>query len=139
MIRKDTNNLNMMARGGFIKETVEPGGQTGARLDVPIDAVPGVRLDAAQKALLNRKGNMLFNDGNFEGARRVFITTGYSDGLSRIGDHYKKQGRVIDALQMYRIAHNKKKADEITMNLALLIKSMLSETDPLSQGAVYGN
>jgi hypothetical protein len=144
MIRKDTSNLNAISvatasLGGFIKETVKPGGQTSTRQDVPVDAGPSVCLDVAQKALLNRKGNMLFNDGNFEGARRVFITTGYSGGLSRIGDYYKKQGRVIDALQMYRIAHNKKKADEITMNLALLIKSMLAETDSLSKGAIYGN
>jgi hypothetical protein len=132
MLLKDTSNLNafIASRGGFIKETVEPNVQS---------AKPDIHIDAAQRALLNRKGNMLFNDGNFEGAKRVFITTGYSDGLSRIGDYYRKQGRVIDALQMYRIAHNKKKADEITMNLALLIKSMLSETVPLSRGAVYGN
>jgi hypothetical protein len=127
-----------MSPGGFIKETVKSGGQSDAAHESHVDAAPSVHIDAAQKALLNRKGNMLFNDGNFEGARRVFITTGYSDGLSRIGDYYRKQGRVIDALQMYRIAYNKKKADEITMNLALLIKSMLSEADPLSQGAVYG-
>jgi hypothetical protein len=132
MIRKDSNqNPFIASHGGFVKETVKPGRQSDRGQDV--------RIDAAQRALLNRKGNMLFNNGNFEGARRVFITTGYSDGLSRVGDHYKKQGRVIDALQMYQIAHNKKKADEITMNLALLIKSMLSESDPLSEGAVYGN
>jgi hypothetical protein len=120
----NTSNLNalIVSRGGFIKETVKS----------------DVRVDTTQKALLNRKGNMLFNEGNIEGARRIFITTGYSDGLSRIGDYYKKQGRVIDALEMYQIAPNKKKADELTMHIAQLIKSMLAETGSLSKGAVYG-
>jgi hypothetical protein len=133
MMRTDESNLNAAAvsRGGFIKETVKP--------SVPVGAARDVHIDPAQKALLNRKGNMLFNEGNIEDARRIFITTGYSDGLSRIGDYYKSQGKAIDAIQMYRIAPNKKKADELTMKLALLIKSMLVENGPLSQGAVYGN
>jgi hypothetical protein len=124
-----TNDLDMLiaSRGGFIKETAK---EETAKSEV--------RIDTTQKALLNRKGNMLFNEGNIEGARRIFITTGYSDGLSRIGDYYKKQGRVIDALKMYQIAPNKKKADDLTMNIALLIKSMLADTGPLSRGAVYG-
>jgi hypothetical protein len=122
MMQTNSSNLNVpiASRGGFIKETVKP----------------GVSIDTSQKALLNRKGNMLFNEGNIEGARRIFITTGYSDGLSRIGDYYRKQGRVIDALQMYRIAPNKRKADEITMNIALLIKSMIAESASLPKGAV---
>jgi hypothetical protein len=122
MMQTNSSNLNVLiaSRGGFIKET----------------AKPGVSIDTSQKALLNRKGNMLFNEGNIEGARRVFITTGYSDGLSRIGDDYRKQGKVIDALQMYRIAPNKRKADEITMNIALLIKSMIAESASLPKGDV---
>jgi hypothetical protein len=131
----NTNDLDTLiaSRGGFIKETVKE--KTAKEETVKSD----VRIDTTQKALLNRKGNMLFNEGNIEGARRIFITTGYSDGLSRIGDYYKKQGRVIDALQMYRIAPNKKKADDLTMHIALLIKSILADSGPLSRGAVYGN
>jgi hypothetical protein len=122
MMQTNTSNLNALiaSRGGFVKETVKP----------------GVSIDSSQRALLNRKGNMLFNEGNAEGARRIFLTTGYSDGLSRIGDHYRKQGRVIDALQMYRIAPNKRKADELTMKIALLIKSMLTESVPIPGGTV---
>jgi hypothetical protein len=113
-------NALIASRGGFIRET----------------AKPGVSIDASQKALLNRKGNVLFNEGNIEGARRIFVTTGYSDGLSRIGDYYRKQGKVIDALEMYRIAPDKRKADELAMSIALLIRSMLVERVPLSGGKV---
>jgi hypothetical protein len=90
--------------------------------------VPGGKLqDSAQKAFLNRKGNMLFNSGDAEAARRIFITTGYSDGLSRIGDYYKESGRALDALRMYWIAPDKKKADQIILELSILIKSLIHE------------
>jgi hypothetical protein len=64
-----------------------------------------------------------------EAARRVFITTGYSDGLVRVGDCYKKTGRPLDALRMYWVAPDKKKADAILMELAILIKGMINEGD----------
>ncbi|MDR1324661.1 MAG: hypothetical protein LBK00_01330 [Treponema sp.] len=85
-------------------------------------------LDAAQKVALNRKGNVLFNSGiaeNIENARKIFQITGYSDGLSRVGDAYKKQGRYMDALRMYQIAPNHKKFDELTMQLAAIIQNLL--------------
>ena len=84
-------------------------------------------VQGSEKAALNRKGNELFNRGEMEKARRIFITTGYSDGLSRIGDYYKKKGRLVDALQMYWTAHNKKKSDELCVELSIFIKGLLSE------------
>ena len=52
---------------------------------------PVKTLTPKQKVILNRKANVLFNEGNIEGARRIYITTGYSDGLIRVGDIYKEQ------------------------------------------------
>ncbi|GHU67666.1 hypothetical protein FACS189447_10030 [Spirochaetia bacterium] len=95
----------------FIKTTVKP----------PIDGV--------SKAALNRKGNVLFNSGDIEGARRIYLTTGYSDGLARIGDFYKSKGRLLDALRMYWIAPDHSKAEPIIMQLSALIQSMLKEGD----------
>ncbi|GHV87963.1 hypothetical protein AGMMS50267_03230 [Spirochaetia bacterium] len=86
-------------------------------------------VDAAQKAALNRKGNVLFNSGDIEGARRLFLTTGYSDGLVRIGDYYKSQGRSLDALRMYWIAPDKTKAEKIIIDLSMLIKDFIHEED----------
>jgi hypothetical protein len=89
-------------------------------------------LDAAQKVALNRKGNVLFNSGgaeNIENARKIFQATGYSDGLSRVGDAYKKQGRYIDALHMYQIAPDHKKFDELTTRLAAIIQNLLHKED----------
>ena len=49
---------------GFIKVT-----------DNPVDG-----LTSEQKVILNRKANAMFNAGNIEDARRIYITTGYGDG-----------------------------------------------------------
>ena len=70
-------------------------------------------LNSEQKALLNRKGNFLLNSGKIEEARRIFITTGYSDGLIRIGDIYLKKNKTIDALKLYLLAHDKRKAESM--------------------------
>jgi hypothetical protein len=86
-------------------------------------------VEPSTKAVLNRKGNVLFNDGDIEGARRIFVTTGYSDGLSRVGDAYKSKGRLVDALQMYYSAHNEKKIAEVSMELAIMIKGLIREDD----------
>jgi hypothetical protein len=86
----------------------------------------------SEKAALNRKGNMLYNSGDIEGARRIFMTTGYSDGLSRVGDYYKSQNRLIEALHMYWIAPDRKKSEPLIEQLSFLIKQMIeSDGEPV--------
>ena len=94
---------------GFIKTTVGPS------------------IDGSTKAALNRKGNALFNAGDAEGARRIFLTTGYSDGLSRVGDFYKSKGRPLDALKMYWIAPNHTKAEPIIQQLSEIVRYFINE------------
>jgi len=86
-------------------------------------------VDRSQKTALNRKGNVLFNSGDIEGARRIFMTTGYSDGLSRVGDYYRSQKRLVEALRMYWIAPDKKKCEPIIQNLAGIIKDLIKEKE----------
>jgi hypothetical protein len=86
-------------------------------------------IDGAQKAALNRKGNMLYNTGDIEGARKIFITTGYSDGLSRVGDYYKAQGRVLDALKMYWIAPDHTKSEPLISQLSEIIKQLIQKEE----------
>jgi hypothetical protein len=95
----------------FIKTTVQPS------------------MDSAQKAALNRKGNVLYNSGEIEEARRIFLTTGYSDGLSRIGDYYKSQNRFLEALHMYWIAPDHIKAEPLIMQLAATIQGLVSAVE----------
>lgn len=86
-------------------------------------------IDGQQKAALNRKGNMLYNSGDIEGARRIFLTTGYSDGLVRIGDFYQSKGRSLDALRMYWIAPDRSKAEPIIVQLSAVIQNLLQNED----------
>ncbi|MDR2631778.1 MAG: hypothetical protein LBC60_12730 [Spirochaetaceae bacterium] len=88
-------------------------------------------IDSTQKAALNRKGNSLYNSGDIEGAKRIFLTTGYSDGLARIGDYYVSQGRNIDALKMYWIAPDHLKGEPIIERLSVIIKTLLREEEDL--------
>ena len=84
-------------------------------------------MDGSTKAALNRKGNVLFNTGDIEGARRIFLTTGYSDGLSRVGDTYKSRGQLLDALRMYLMAPDRTKADPIIQQLSEIIRQFIDE------------
>lgn len=84
-------------------------------------------IDGTQKAVLNRKGNLLYNSGDIEGARRIFLTTGYSDGIVRVGDYYNSNGKPLDALKMYWIAPDHKKAEPIVMQLSSIIQNLLHE------------
>ena len=94
---------------GFIKVTVDK------------------NVSPSDKAALNRKGNQLFNIGEIEKARRVFMTTGYSDGLIRVGNHYKSEGRLLDALRMYWIAPDRDRVKPIIEKMAAVIQDLLSE------------
>ena len=97
------------AQSSFIKTTAKPA------------------VDGTQKAVLNRKGNILYNSGDIEGARRIFITTGYSDGLVRVGDYYNSKGRMLDALRMYWIAPDRSKAEPLIMQLSTVIHNLLHD------------
>ena len=84
-------------------------------------------IDASQKAALNRKGNILYNSGDIEGARRIFLTTGYSDGIVRVGDYYNSRGRPLDALKMYWIAPDRHKAELIIMQVSTVIQNLIHD------------
>ena len=88
--------------------------------DLPLDG-----LSDQQKVALNRKANALFNEGKVEMANRIFITTGYSDGLTRIGDNYNKENKYLDALKMYLLAHNKRKSEPIIEKISQTVSVML--------------
>jgi len=102
----------------------------GKNIFVKTTVPPSV--EGSEKAALNRKGNMLFNSGDIEGARRIFMTTGYSDGLSRVGDYYKSQNRLIEALRMYWIAPDRTKCEPLIMQLSGVIKQLIeSDEEPV--------
>ena len=94
---------------GFIKVT-----------DTPVNG-----LSSEQKVILNRKANIMFNNGNIENARRIYITTGYSDGLTRVGNYYMDKNQGLKALKAYYLAHNKRDAEPIYESIANVISTLL--------------
>ena len=96
---------------GFIKTTEKP--------------VAG--LTSEQKVLLNRKGNALYNQGKYEEALSIYMTTGYSDGLSRVGDVYAEKKQTLKALKLYQLAHNKKKSEPIIQKIADVLSVLIQE------------
>ena len=88
--------------------------------DLPLEG-----LSDQQKVALNRRANALLNEGKLEMAKRIFITTGYSDGLTRIGDNYNKENKYLDALKMYLLAHNKRKSEPIIEKISQTVSVML--------------
>ena len=96
---------------GFIKVTDNPVGG----------------LTSEQKVILNRKANIMFNNGNIEDARRIFTTTGYSDGLTRVGDYYLNKNESLKALKAYYLAHNKRDSEPIYENIAKVLSSLINE------------
>jgi len=88
-----------------------------------------VPINSTQKVALNRRGNVLFNSGDVEAARRIFETTGYSDGLSRVGDYYKSRSRLVEALRMYWIAPDRVKYEPLLMKAAEVIRNLIREDE----------
>ena len=88
--------------------------------DQPVDT-----LSAQQRVVLNRKANALFNEGKIEMAERIFITTGYSDGLTRVGDSYAQKHDYLKALKLYLLAHNKRKSEPLIEKFSSAVSAML--------------
>jgi len=82
-------------------------------------------LSREQKYTLNRRGNELFNSKDIEAAARIFVTTGYSDGLTRVGDHCMQEGKTLEALKYYSLAHNQYKMEAVAKDIASLIRSLI--------------
>ena len=75
-------------------------------------------LTIEQKVKLNKKNDI-------SAAERIFITTGYSDGLSRIGDYYANKNEKLKALKFYHLAHNTYKEGMLLDQLASIIQVLI--------------
>ncbi len=82
---------------------------------------------AQQKAALIRKGNELFNGGDIPTAKKIFLTTGYTYGIERIGDYYRKKGDPYEALRMYWLAPSQKKKEQLVEEMTQVVRTWLAE------------
>mgnify|MGYP005648354629 CR=1 FL=1 len=88
---------------------------------------------SSDRIALIRKGNELFNSGKYETAKRIFITTRYSDGLIRMGDYYIKNQNHVDALKMYWMAPAQRQFEEISEQTAKIISKWLKEEEKVNE------
>jgi hypothetical protein len=91
--------------------------------------LPTSGIDSERKTKLNRKGNELFNRGEVETARRIFQTTGYSDGLIRVGDTYMEGRKPVDAAKMYFLAGDRRRLDALVEKMAVVIQNLLKNDE----------
>lgn len=85
-------------------------------------------IDGATRAALIRKGNELFNRGDIQTARRIFLTVHYVDGIIRLGDHYYKNDMPVEALKMYYTAPDRRRIETMAEKMAMVIRSWLSDS-----------
>ena len=85
-------------------------------------------LSPQQRTLLIRRGNELFNAGNIEQAKRIFLTTGYSDGLLRTADYYLEKNDPYEALRLYKLAPAPEKAEAIIEKMALTLRQWIGDS-----------
>ena len=110
-----------------LKKTIDS--KQGTEGFIKVTEKPVFGLTDPQKVALNRKANALFNEGKIEMAERIFIATGYSDGLTRVGDSYAKKNDYLKALKLYLLAHNRRKADPLIEKFSSLISVMLKSSE----------
>ena len=94
---------------------------------------PSAQLASDERVRLNQKGNELFNRGDIETARRIFQTTGYSDGLIRVGDRYLGARRAVDALKMYWLARDSSRSGPLIEKAALAVRQLLREQEVINE------
>lgn len=92
-------------------------------------SAPAVELDRAQRSALIRKGNELFNHGAVDQAKRIFITTKYSDGLIRVGDYHLKRNEHLEAFRMYWLAPDRRKSDALIERMAAVVRGWIEEPE----------
>ncbi|MBN1413289.1 MAG: hypothetical protein JW969_20780 [Spirochaetales bacterium] len=85
------------------------------------------KVEKGQKAALIRKGNELYNKGQYEMAKKIFLTTNYTDGLIRLGEYYWKKKNPFEAFRMFWLAPFKKKQDAMVEKMAGIIRSWLQD------------
>jgi hypothetical protein len=85
------------------------------------------KVDPASKAALIRKGNQLFNDGEVDTAKKIFLTLGYTDGIIRAGDYYYKKCEYWEAYRLYNLAPAPAKVDYLIERMAGVVREWISE------------
>ena len=97
-------------------------------------------MENEERISLIRRGNELFNQGDYKNSLKIFLMTDYKDGIIRVADflYFDKKDKV-SAVKLYKKAGHQKVIDEFSERVAVLIKLLLSEDKILKEIAVPGN
>ena len=83
-----------------------------------------------ERAELIRKGNELYNQGNYTGAEKLFIRTQYQDGLIRIGDYlYYEKRMPLAAYKYYKMGKAEGKIKEIYSRMVFALTKWIREDE----------
>ncbi|MDY6935965.1 MAG: hypothetical protein SVZ03_17320 [Spirochaetota bacterium] len=94
-------------------------------------------MDKKERAALIRKGNEYFNKGEIDKAIKIFVKTGYRDGLGRIGDLYFYDKKMpLIAFKYYKLANMDDKVNEIFQRMIFALGKWLGE-DRLKDDAMH--
>ena len=94
---------------------------------IKVSGIHSVDLKKEDKVALIRKGNEFFNKGKYDLAKKIFLTTGYTDGLIRLGKYYYKNNLPLEALRMFWLAPYRKGIDGLMNKFVHIISSWLNE------------
>ncbi|MBN2434303.1 MAG: hypothetical protein JXK07_03450 [Spirochaetes bacterium] len=85
-------------------------------------------MDKKERVALIRKGNELYNNGDYTAAEKIFIKTGYKDGIIRIGDYlYYDQKMPLAAYKYYKLAGCNSKISEIYERMVFAMKCLMED------------
>jgi hypothetical protein len=116
-----------MAEGGGMKPREELLSKLPKEGFLKISDSEAVELPREQRAALIRKGNEAFNQERYDLARKIFLTTGYTDGLIRLGNMHLKRNEPLLALRMYWLAPDQKKVAVMLEKTVSILKKWLEE------------
>lgn len=102
---------DLLPKQGFIKTRVEKKSE----------------LSKQEKTALNRKGNEAFNNKRYDLAKKIFITTGYTDGLIRLGNYYYENSQPLEALRMFYLAPYSQGIEKLTATMAGVLNFWLRD------------
>lgn len=87
-------------------------------------------MEEKDRIALIRKGNEFFNEGKIDDAAKIFITTKYRDGLTRIGDlFFFDRKQPLLAYKYYKHANRTDRINDIFMRMMFALKTLVSGED----------
>jgi hypothetical protein len=85
-------------------------------------------MENEERAALIRKGNELFNKGDYRESLKIFLASNYKDGIIRVADYYyfdKKDA--VSAMKLYKRAGHQKIINDFAEKAAAVLHMLLAE------------